>query len=195
MTSSVTGIPGYMARRVALSNIMITMEGGEREPKGLDVPEHIAKYPEGTMFGVLPAYGFYSRHAEGVALSNLQLRWSNEDLRPAMILDDVKDLTIDGFRTDTVAGASPVVWLNNAVDAFIRGSRTAIAKTFLRVSGADSQRILLVGNDLTRVERRAEILDAPKSAVQETGNAISAAPSRAAKKGSLGGKSNEGKQR
>jgi polygalacturonase len=181
MTSSVTGIPGYMARRVALSNIMITMEGGNQDPKGLDVPENIAKYPEGTMFGTLPAFGFYARHAEGIALSNVQLRWDIEDLRPAMIVDDVKDLTIDGFRTDTVAGASPVIWLNNVADAFIRGSRTAIAKTFLRVSGPDSKQVLLLGNDLTRVERRVEITDAPKSAVQETANAVSAAPNQAAK--------------
>lgn len=188
MTSSVTAIPGSMARRVALSNIMITMDGGNQDPKGLDVPENIAKYPEGTMFGTLPAFGFYARHAEGIALSNVELRWDKEDLRPAMIFDDVKDLTIDGFRTATVAGASPVVWLNDVADAFLRGSRTASAKTFVRVSGAGSQRILLAGNDLTRVERRVEILDAPKSSVQEIGNAVSAASSRAAKRNSMGGK-------
>jgi len=187
MTSSVTGIPGYMVRRVALSNIMITMEGGGQDPKGLDVPEHAAKYPEGTMFGVLPAYGFYGRHAEGLSFSNVQLRWDKQDLRPAMIFDDVKDLTIEGFRTDTVAGPSPVLWLNNVVDAFIRGSRTAAAGVFLRVSGAASGRILLAGSDLSRAERRTEQLSAPKSAVQEIGNAVSATPHRAVKKASLGG--------
>ena len=188
MTSSVTGIPGFKARRVSLSNIMITMEGAVQDPKGLDVPEQIAKYPEGTMFGTLPAFGFYARHAEGIALSNIQLRWDKEDLRPAMIIDDVKDLTIDGFRTDTVAGASPVVWLNNVVDAFIRGSRTAPAQTFLRVSGAESKGITVMGNDFTRAGKSVEMVDAPKTAVLETGNAIAAAWGRAAKKSSLGGK-------
>jgi polygalacturonase len=171
MTSSVTGIPGFMARRVALSNIMITMEGGERESKGLDVPEHIAKYPEGTMFGTLPAFGLYVRHAEAFTLSNVAARWEKEDHRPAIIADDVKDLTIDGFRTDTAAGASSVVWLNNVVDAFIRGSRPAPAQTFLRVSGAGSRRITVMGNDLTRVGKSIELVDAPKIAVQQTGNA------------------------
>jgi polygalacturonase len=188
MTSSVTGIPGYQARRVSLSNIMITMEGGNQDPKGLDVPENIAKYPESTMFGALPGFGFYARHAEGVALSNIQLRWDKEDLRPAMVIDDVKDLTIDGFRTDTVAGASPVVWLNNVVDAFIRGSRTAPARTFLRVSGTDSKGITVMGNDFTRVGKSVEIADAPKTAIQEAGNAGATAPGRAAKKSALGGK-------
>ena len=173
MTSSVTGIPGFPARRVSLSNLLITMEGGNRDPKGLDVPEHIAKYPEATMFGTLPAFGFYARHAEGLALSNVQLRWDQEDLRSAIVLDDVKDLTIDGFRADTVAGAAPVIWLNNVVDAFVRGCRTAPASIFLRVGGAETKRVTVMGNDLTRAARRVEITDAPKSAVQEIGNAAS----------------------
>jgi hypothetical protein len=174
MTSSVTGIPGSMARRVGFSNILITMVGGNQDPKGLDVPEHIAKYPEGTMFGVLPAYGFYGRHAEGLAFSNFHVRWDKEDLRPAMIFDDVKDLTIDGFRTDTVTGASPVLWLNNVADALIRGARTAVAKAFLRVSGGESKGITVMGNDLTRVENGVEIKDAPKTAVLELFNAAPA---------------------
>jgi hypothetical protein len=147
------------------------MEGGNRDSKGLDVPENIEKYPEATMFGALPAFGFYARHAEGITLSNVQLRWNEEDLRPAIVMDDVKDFTLDGFRTDTVAGASPVVWLNNVADAFVRGCRTPAANLFLRVSGAGSKGIVLAGNDLTRAARRLEITDAPKSAVQETGNA------------------------
>jgi len=80
-----------------------------------------------------------------------------------MVFDDVKDLTIDGFRTDTVAGAAPVIWMNNVVDALVRGARTAAAKTFLRVSGAQSKAIALVGNDLTRATRRVEITGAPRT--------------------------------
>jgi hypothetical protein len=167
MTSSVTGIPGSMARRVSLSNILITMEGGNQDPKGLDVPEQIAQYPEGHMFGVLPGFGFYGRHTEGLALSNVEVRWDKQDLRPAMVFDDVKNLTIDGFRTDTVAGAAPVIWMNNVVDALVRGARTAAAKTFLRVSGAQSKAIALVGNDLTRATRRVETTGAPRNACVE----------------------------
>jgi hypothetical protein len=162
MTSSVTGIPGFPVKRVSLSHITMTMEGGATESKGLDVPEHIDKYPEGTMFGPLPAYGLYARHVEGVALSDFHTRWDKQDLRPALIFDDVKDLTVDGFRSDTVAGASPVMWFNQVIDAMVRGARPAAAKTFLRVSGAGSKGIVLTGNDLTRVER---VVDGNEAAV------------------------------
>ncbi len=171
VTSSVTGIPAHPVRRVTLSNITITMEGGHRAPGGLDVPEQIARYPEATMFGILPAFGFYARHAEGLALANIQVRWEKEDLRPAMIFDDVKDLTLDGFRTGTVAGSAPVLWLNNVAEAMIRGARAASAGVFARISGAASRGILLTGNDLTRVERSIELAGAPEAAVRELANA------------------------
>jgi hypothetical protein len=182
MASNVTGLPGFPVRRVRLGALNITMEGGNREPKGLDVPEHEAKYPEGNMFGVLPAYGFYARHVDGLALDDVQLRWAREDLRPAMVFDDVKDLTADGFGTDTVAGSLPVMWLNNVVGALIRGSRTAPASTFLRASGAKSAAITLAGNDLTSAKRAVEITDAPKPAVRQVGNAAVAATGKTVRK-------------
>ncbi|MFB3827619.1 MAG: glycoside hydrolase family 28 protein [Bryobacteraceae bacterium] len=177
LTSSITGIPGYKVRRVSLSNIMIAMEGGNRAPAGLEVPEQIDKYPEAAMFGTLPAFGLYCRHSEGIALSNVALRWQKEDLRPAMIFDDVADLTIDGFRPGAAAGASPVVWFHNVADAFIRGSRAAAAN-FLRVSGSESKAITLTGNDLTRVGKPVDITGAPRSAVRETANVTGAAGQR-----------------
>jgi polygalacturonase len=167
MASSVTGIPGAKVKRVSLDGFHISMEGGSQQSTNLDVPENIAKYPEGNMFGPLPAYGFYGRHTEGLALTNFQVRWDKEDVRPAMVFDDVKDLSLDGVRTDTVSGASPIVWLNNVTDALIRGVRTAAADLFLRVGGNSSNGITVIENDLSRVTRSIEITDAPKSAVRE----------------------------
>ncbi len=182
MTSSVTGIPGYPVRRVVLDGLTLSMEGGNKDPRDLDVPEHIAKYPEGNMFGQLPSYGFYGRHVEGLALTNIHTRWESEDLRPSLVFDDVKDLSVDGFRTDTVSGSSPVAWMNNVVDALLRGSRTSAAKTFVRVSGKNSNAITVMGNDLIKVERALEVLDAPKSAVTESGNVVRTGGTRPAAK-------------
>ena len=169
MTSSVTGIPGFPVRRVSLSNITMTMDGGVAESKGLDVPEHVEKYPEGTMFGPLPAYGLYARHVEGLALTDLHTRWDKQDMRPAMIFDDVKDVTVDGFRSDTANGAAPLLWFNQVMDAMVRGARPAAAKVFLRVSGA-GKGIVLTGNDFTRVGQVLEAEGEVRSAVIQKGN-------------------------
>src|SRR5262249_21378356 len=130
MTSSVTGLPGAPVRRVVLDGLTLGMRGGDRELKGLDVPEHAAKYPEGNMFGQLPAFGLYVRHVEGLALSNSHSRGKSEDLRPNMILDDVKDVPIDGSHTDPAPPPPPVLWSQNVIDGFVRGSRIPAAPVF-----------------------------------------------------------------
>jgi len=156
VTSSITGIPGHAVQRVTLSGVQLNMAGAQQEAPTLDVPEHEAKYPEATMFGALPAFGLYARHVEGLVLSGLQTRWEAPDVRPSLIFDDVRDLTLDGFHAGTAAGAAPVVWMHDVADAFVRGARTAAADLFLRVTGARSSGIILSGNDLGRAKRAVE---------------------------------------
>ncbi len=172
MTSSVTGLPGYAVKRVTLSNVRLGMSGGNREPRGLDVPELPQKYPEGRMFGQLPAYGLYGRHVEGLSLSDVRTYWESEDLRPAMVLDDVRDLTVDGFGMERAAGEEPAVWLNDVGEALLRGLRAVEGRSFLRVSGGKSQAIAVVGSDLRKAERAIEVREEAKGAVAEAGNVM-----------------------
>jgi polygalacturonase len=150
LPSSITGLPGYPVENLTLANVNITMKGGGHAVRGLDVPENPEKYPDPAMFGPLPAYGFYVRHAAGLALKDVQVRWDQEDARPAMIFDDVRDLDLDGFRAGKAAGEQPVVWFNQVAGALVRGCRApAGAQRFLRVSGAGTGNVRLWGNDLT----------------------------------------------
>jgi hypothetical protein len=132
------------------------MAGGQQEAVALDVPEHEAKYPEATMFGTLPSFGLYARHVDGLLLAGLQTRWEAPDLRPSLIFDDVRDLTLDGFQAGSATGDAPVVWMRDVVDAFVRGARTVAADLFLRVTGARSSEIWLSGNDLSRARTAVE---------------------------------------
>ncbi|MBP1618775.1 MAG: glycoside hydrolase [Bacteroidetes bacterium] len=94
--SSITGIPGHCIEDVRLENIEITCPG--RATKGMayiplsrldQVPEQIDKYPEFSMFGELPSWGLYIRHAKDITLKNVTLKLSEPDYRPAIIMDDV----------------------------------------------------------------------------------------------------------
>jgi Pectate lyase superfamily protein len=156
VTSSITGIPGHPVRRVTLGAVHLNMAGGQQEPLALEVPEHEAKYPEATMFGTLPSFGLYARHVDGLALTGLQTRSEAPDVRPNLIFDDLRDLTIDGLQAGSAAGAAPVVWMNDVADAFVRGARTVAADLFLRVTGARSSGIVLTGNDLSRARKAVE---------------------------------------
>lgn len=82
------------------------------------VPECAARYPQGSMFGVLPSWGFYCRHAEGIKFDNVSLRVQDQDYRPALLCDDVRDIKLEGFHVGS-AGSEPVIVLNDVVGAKI----------------------------------------------------------------------------
>lgn len=177
LASSVTAIPGHVVRHVTLDGINITMQGGSEEVRGLDVPEVESKYPEANMFGRLPAYAFYARHVDGLTLSDFQARWEKADVRPALVFDDVRNLDLNGFSTDTVAGAQPIVWFNDVINALVRGSRTTAAQRFLRVSGARSKGVKLIGNDFSNSAQAIEYGPAvARSVVQAVSNAMATPP-------------------
>ena len=88
-------------------------EAGPREPYA--VPEMAALYPEPSMFGVLPAYGFYVRHARGITFDDVQVSFAAEDRRPAFVLDDVEDVEFHGVTAEKAAGV-PTFVLRNVRD-------------------------------------------------------------------------------
>jgi polygalacturonase len=174
MTCIFAGLPSHPIRHVNLDSIQVTFQGGVEASlaapnsavHGLDVPEAPAAYPESNMFGILPSYGFYCRHVEGLTLRNVHVRWQKPDARPALLCDDVHTLDLDGFQTETVAAAQPAVWLHQTTDALLHGCRTRAAPHFLRLSGADTTGIRLSDNDLApnaqAIERAPEV---PPSAI------------------------------
>ncbi len=108
--SSITGIPGHPVENVTLENIEIIYPG--KGNNGLanmplsrldEVPEKVAEYPEFSMFGELPAWGFYVRHMNGLTLKNIKLSIEAPDYRPALVFDDVRNLDIKSL---TVRGES-----------------------------------------------------------------------------------------
>ncbi len=100
--SSICGIPGNRIEGVVLENITIHYPG--RATKGMaymplwrakDVPERVEQYPEFSMFGELPAYGFYLRHVDGIVFRNIKLTLADTDFRPAFVMEDVHRATFE----------------------------------------------------------------------------------------------------
>lgn len=141
---SITGTPKTRPRRIMFSNVDFTFPGGgtAQEAARRDVPENERCCPECSMFGVLPAYGLYLRHAEEVVLNNVLFRLDAPDLRPAIVADDVEDLELAGFKAEGNAGAESLVRLRDARRVFINHCRPLNAVgAFLRVEGAASEGI------------------------------------------------------
>jgi polygalacturonase len=140
VTASITGLPGHPVRDVTLKNISILYGGiGSKAQtnhlhwNNLDaVPERADSYPESTMFGVLPAWGFYLRHAEGIRMENFTLRTKAADYRPALVCDDAKDLHLDGFQVKS-AGTAPVIVLRDVQGAtFTNTTATSKLAPFIK---------------------------------------------------------------
>lgn len=89
--SIISGIPGHDIEDVTLSNIRIYYQGGGTlEQAALNPPENENDYPEPTMFGEIPAYGFFIRHVKGLEMDDVAVSYMKTEARPAFLLSDVK---------------------------------------------------------------------------------------------------------
>jgi polygalacturonase len=87
----ICGIPGHDIQDVRISNVRITYPGkGTVDDAWTDVPEVENGYPEPSMFGTIPAYGFYIRHVSNITLSDIDMTFTSPEARPPFVLDSVK---------------------------------------------------------------------------------------------------------
>ena len=105
MPSSIVGLPNYPIENVTLRNIEITYGGGARREVAevplsalSSIPEKRANYPEFSMFGELPAWGFYLRHAKNIRFENVTLSLEKPDFRSAFVADDLQGLSLDHVK-------------------------------------------------------------------------------------------------
>jgi hypothetical protein len=159
---SICGIPGHPIEGITLSDIHVTCPGGgtREEAARRDLPEMEDEYPEYFMWGVLPAYGLYARHAKGLSLDNVRFDLARPDARPAITCDDVEDLDLSHVRAAAAPEAESLIRLRSTRGAFVHGCRPlGAAGTFLRVEGRTSRDIVLGSNDLHLVRKAIETAD------------------------------------
>ena len=92
---SITGLPNHPVTNVWLSRISIHHKGGVTAN---DMPmidrsikdEKEKDYPESTMWGCLPAKGFFVRHARNIHFNDITIQTENEDVRPDFVNIDTE---------------------------------------------------------------------------------------------------------
>jgi polygalacturonase len=132
--SIITGFPGHDVEDVKLSGIRILYRGGltlddvakqpadkvntfffrggvpPREPYA--TPEREKEYPEPSMFGMMPAYGFFIRHAKGIQMTDVNIGTMTEDRRPAFVLEDVKGIEFSHVKAQSAPSIPTFVLMN-----------------------------------------------------------------------------------
>ena len=152
----ITGVPDHPITHLTLENIDINLAGGGTADNARQVvPEAIDKYPEVKTFGPLvPAYGVWARHVDGLKLINIRFTLGSNDLRPAFICEDGKNIEISRCSIPSTTGAQAIIRLENVQGAHIdkvevKGS----AASFVKVEGVHSTGIHLSGNTLPGIEK------------------------------------------
>ena len=141
-TSSIMGIPGHDVSDIALSNIRISGKGrGDAALVSRPVPERKREYPDAARFRNLPAHGLYCRHVTRLQVDRTALIVDAPDARPALVLDDVREVTVKKLVATAPPGATPVVWLRSTQDCLLDGIRSPEAATLARLSGPETARI------------------------------------------------------
>lgn len=91
---SITAIPGYYVENVLLQNIQITVPGGGSSDV-VPVPELEGDRPENDMWGeILPAHGFYVRHARNITFDNVCFSIEGSDPRAEYWMEDTMQVAI-----------------------------------------------------------------------------------------------------
>ncbi len=92
----ITGISGHNVENVVLEDIEIVYPGRASKSMAytplyrLDyIDEKADRYPEFSMFGELPTWGFYVKNVDGIRMDNVTLRLKDSDFRPAFIFHNV----------------------------------------------------------------------------------------------------------
>jgi hypothetical protein len=86
---TISGIPRAKIGGVTLKNCYLEMPGGVSKIPSAPA-EREKEYPQSTMFGNVPAYGLYVRHAENVVLDHVAFGRYQPDARPWLKAEDAK---------------------------------------------------------------------------------------------------------
>jgi len=156
----IAGLPGHPVEDVRLSDIRIVSRGGfslddaARQPadlvnrfflRGADLaaprdpynpPEQEKAYPEPSMFGVLPAWGLYIRHAKDLAFRDVKFSLEKDDRRPVIVLDDVAGAEFKNVKMPR-AGGAPSFVLRQVTD-FSVGDSSSVPDRQLANAGQES---------------------------------------------------------
>ncbi len=116
----VAGIAGHPVEDLHITDVHIVYRGGgTAEDARREPPENETAYPEPSMFGTLPAYGFFLRHARNVTLRGVEVAFEKDDLRPAFVLHDVVGVHFESVKARLAQGV-PLVRLRDVRDLTAR---------------------------------------------------------------------------
>lgn len=129
LPSIIAGVDGHPVEDIHLSDLYLQqVGGGDAGMAAIQPPQNETAYPEPTMFGALPATGFFVRNAKGLVMRNIEIATIAADPRPAFWMQNVDD--VDSFGLRAVQG--PFFALDHVGHFRNFGSLTAPDRQFVQ---------------------------------------------------------------
>lgn len=105
--SSITGLPGHRVQGISIKKVQVdyaTVADKAVNYLPIDsfhiITEAEKDYPEFSMFGELPVWGFYVRHVNGLRMKKVLVKMNGKDFRKAFLFDDVKKLKLKNVKAE-----------------------------------------------------------------------------------------------
>lgn len=147
------GVDKGFLENISFNDVHITFPGGGTAEQAAvrDVPKIAGEYYQ---IGIPPAYGIYARNVRGLTLHNIRLTMATPDVRPALVLDNVEDATVNGLSAQGQKNAESLLRFINTRDVLISALRvlTPVANV-LQVEGKESRNIKIDGGDLSKADK------------------------------------------
>ena len=147
------GVDKGFLENISFNDVHITFPGGGTAEHAAvrDVPKIAGEYYQ---IGIPPAYGIYARNVRGLTLHNIRLTMASPDMRPALILDNVEDVALNGLSAQGQKDAESLLRFINTRDVLISALRvlTPVANV-LQVEGKESHNIKIDGGDLSKADK------------------------------------------
>jgi polygalacturonase len=138
---------------ISFNNVHITFPGGGTAEQAAvrDVPKVAGEYYQ---IGIPPAYGMYARNVRGLSLHNIRFAMASPDLRPALILDNVEDATVNGLSAQGQKAAESLLRFINTRDILVSALRVLTPVTnLLQAEGKECANIKIEGGDISKADK------------------------------------------
>ena len=135
------GMDEGFIENISFNHVHITFPGGGTAAHAAiaAVPKIASEY---YVIGVPPAYGLFARNVKGLTLNDVRFEVADNELRPAMVLENVTDAGFHGFSADGHQDAEALVRIIDCRDISFNGSRMLKpAKEFLQLRGSHNEQI------------------------------------------------------
>ncbi len=143
------GVDGFI-EGVTFEDVHLSYPGGgtAEEAAVRDIPKIASEY---YALGVLPAYALFARKVRGLTMQNVRFEAAAPELRPAIAMEDVEDVAVNGLSVGGDAMAESLVRLTRARDVLFTGARVLTkARAFLREE--ECRNVRIDGGDLSKAD-------------------------------------------